>query len=503
MVLWRNLSMTMDFAGAGTLILFFCITCLILIMWAENGKRKKMPPGPTPLPLLGNILQLNMKELHMSLKKLGKVYGDIFTVHLGPKPVVVLHGYDVMKEALVDRADVFTNRAKIPSANFLFKGYGVMLSNGERWKQLRRFSLTTMRNFGMGKRSVEERIQEESRCLSDEFKKLKGSSFDPTYLLTLAVANVICSIVFGERFEYEDEKFLSLLAMLKESFKILNSSTGQLLNSFSQILLHVPGPHQKAFNNIFTIKKFVMDKVKEHQETLDLNCPRDFIDCFLIKMEEDKKIPNTEFHFENLFATVMNLFFAGTETTSITLRIGLRILLKHPDVLAKLQKEIDLVVGQNRCPSVEDRSEMPYTDAVIYEIQRCGDIAPLGAPHATAETTIFRGYTIPKDTTVFPLLTSVLMDPKYFKNPEKFDPDRFLNKTGGLQKIDAFIPFSTGKRICLGEGMAKMEIFLFLTFILQNFNLKSDEDPSSIDLSPLPNSNGIIPRPYNIQLVPR
>ncbi|XP_073497652.1 cytochrome P450 2C8-like isoform X2 [Phyllobates terribilis] len=496
--------MTMDFAGAGTLILVFCVTCFILvIMWAENGKRKKMPPGPTPLPLLGNILQLNMKELPKSFKKLGKVYGDIFTVHLGPKTVVVLHGYDAVKEALVDRADVFSNRAKIPAAEFLFKGYGVILSNGERWKQLRRFSLTTMRNFGMGKRSVEERIQEESRCLRDELKKLKGSSFDPTYLLTLAVSNVICSIVFGERFEYEDEKFLSLLTMLKESFKIINSSIGQLLNSFPQIFLRVPGPHQKAFNNIFTIKKFVMAKVKEHQETLDLNCPRDFIDCFLIKMEEEKEIPNTQFHLENLFATVMNIFFAGTETTSMTLRIGLRILLKHPEVLAKLQKEIDLVVGQNRCPSVEDRSKMPYTDAVIYEIQRFGDILPLGAPHATAQTTIFRGYTIPKDTTVFPLLTSVLKDPKYFKTPEKFDPDRFLDKTGGLQKIDAFIPFSTGRRICLGEGMAKMEIFIFLTFILQNFNLKSDEDPSSIDLSPLPNTNGIIHRPYNIMLVPR
>ncbi|XP_073405310.1 cytochrome P450 2C18-like isoform X1 [Dendrobates tinctorius] len=495
--------MTMDFAGAGTLILVFCVTCLIFLMWAENGKRKKMPPGPTPLPLLGNILQLNMKELHMSFKKLGKVYGDIFTVHLGSKTVVVLHGYDAVKEALVDRADVFSNRAKTPSADFLFKGYGVILSNGERWKQLRRFSLTTMRNFGMGKRSVEERIQEESRCFGDELKKLKGSSFDPTYLLTLAVSNVICSIVFGERFEYKDEKFLSLLAMLKESFKIINSSTGQLLNSFPQIFLRVPGPHQKAFNNIFTIKMFVMDKVKEHKETLDLNCPRDFIDCFLIKMEEDKESPNTEFNLENLFATVMNLFFAGTETTSTTLRIGLRIILKYPEVLAKLQKEIDLVVGQNRCPSVEDRSKMPYTDAVIYEIQRCGDILPLGAPHATAETIIFRGYTIPKNTTVFPLLTSVLTDPKYFKNPEKFDPNRFLDETGGLKKIDAFIPFSTGKRICLGEGMAKMEIFIFLTFILQNFNLKSDEDPSFIDLSPLPNTNGMIHRPYNMQLVPR
>ncbi|XP_040298476.1 cytochrome P450 2G1-like [Bufo bufo] len=485
----------MDFGGPGSLILLLVVICLILLaLWSENSKRKAMPPGPTPLPLLGNILQLNMNKLPQSLLKLAKRYGDVFTVYLGPRRVVILHGCDAVKEALIDNAHVFSKRGKVPAASLIFKDFGVILSNGERWRQLRRFSLTTLRNFGMGKKSLEERIQEEARYMREEFSKKKGFPCDPTYFLSLAVSNMICSIVFGERFDYEDKKFLGLLALLKETFGILSSGAGQLLNAFPNLLTKIPGQHQRIFQNISTLKSFVLDKVKAHQRTFDQNCPRDFIDCFLIKMEEEKGNPNTEYHFDNMFVTVMNLFFAGTETTSTTLRHSFRILTKHRDIQAKVQKEIDAVVGQDRCPSLEDRSKMPYTEAVIHEIQRHSDIVPLGLPHAAAETTTFRGYTIPKDTTVFVFLSSVLKDPKYFRNPTKFDPGHFLNEKGEFQKNEAFMPFSAGRRICLGEGMARMEIFLFLISILQTFNLESDEDPSDIEITP---------HPYEMRFVPR
>ncbi|XP_040179145.1 cytochrome P450 2C8-like [Rana temporaria] len=489
---------------SSTLILALCFACLIFFLLRNRNKKyENLPPGPSPLPLLGNVLQLNMKDLPKSFIKLAKIHGDVFTVHLGRNAVVVLHGYDAVKEALVDNSDIFGDRAKLPAGQLVFKDYGVMLSNGERWRQLRRFSLTTLRNFGMGKRSVEERIQEESRCLVEELRKKAGSPFDPTYLVTLAVSNVICSIIFGQRFDYEDKNFLGLFAMLKKAFRIRNSFVGQLLNSFPKIMHQLPGPHHQVIQNFFTLNEFVMDKVKEHQKTLDQNCPRDYIDCFLIKMEQEKDNPTTEFVFQNLSVTVINIFLAGTETTSTTIRLGLRILLKYPDVLAKVQEEIDYVIGQNRCPSVEDRSKMPYTDAVIHEIQRITDVLPMSVPHATAQTIVFRGYTIPKGTTIFPLLTSVLKDPKYFQNPHKFNPNNFLDEKGGFRKKEAFIPFSTGKRMCLGEGMARMELFLFITTILQNFHLQSDEDPSDIDISPLPDSNSTVHRPYDICLVPR
>ncbi|MEE6491131.1 hypothetical protein FKM82_016106 [Ascaphus truei] len=368
---------------------------------------------------------------------------------------------------------------------------------------MRRFSLMTLRNFGMGKRSIEERIQEEARFLTEEFRKTNSQTLNPTFYIGKAVANVVCSVVFGDRFEYEDKDFLKLLYLFNETFRGFSSIWGQMYNTFPKVMALLPGPHNKIFNAVDGIQAFVAEKIKMHKETLDLSSPRDFIDCFLIKMEQEKDMPQSEFHMEGAINTTFDLFGAGTETVSTTLRYGLMILLKHPDVEEHVQKEIDQAIGRNRAPCVEDRSRMPYTDAVIHEIQRFIDILPMGLPHAAMRDVHLRDFVIPKGTTVYPMLSSVLRDTMHFKHPNQFNPGHFLDENGKFYKNEGFMPFSSGKRICIGEGLARMELFLFMTTILQNFTLRSPVDVAELDLTPEMSGFGNIPRPYQLSFIPR
>ncbi|CAO2585379.1 Cytochrome P450 2C25 [Lemmus lemmus] len=383
--------------------LVLSLSCLLLLsLWRQSSERAKLPPGPTPLPVIGNFLQIDVKNMSQCLTNFSKVYGPVFTLYLGKNPTVVLHGFEAVKEALIDHGEEFSGRGSFPVAERLSKGLGIVFSNGNRWKETKRFTLTTLRNLGMGKRTIEDRVQEEAQCLVEELRKTNGSPCDPTFILSCAPCNVICSTVFKNRFDYKDQDFLNLMEKLNENVRILSSPWMQVFNNFPSLIDYCPGNHHTVFKNAEYIKCYILEKIKEHQESLNVANPQDFIDYYLIKLKQASHNQQSEFTLENLARTVFDLFGAGTETISTTLRYALLLLLKHPDVTAKAQEEIHRVVGRNRSPCMQDRSHLPYTDAMIHEVQRYISFIPTNVPHAVTCDTKFRNYIIPKVSCLFP-----------------------------------------------------------------------------------------------------
>ncbi|NXD32521.1 CP2B9 protein, partial [Spelaeornis formosus] len=155
--------------------------------------------------------------------------------------------------------------------------------------------------------------------------------------------NIICSIVFGERFDYTDEQFLRLLNLMYQIYSLLRSFSCQMFELFSGLLKYFPGVHRQIAKNQQEILNFITHRVEKHRATLDPSEPRDFIDTYLLRMEKEKSNHNTEFHHQNLMMSVLSLFFAGTETTSTTLCCGFLLMLMYPHVAEKVQKEIDQV----------------------------------------------------------------------------------------------------------------------------------------------------------------
>uniref|UniRef100_A0A673AJ53 Uncharacterized protein n=1 Tax=Sphaeramia orbicularis TaxID=375764 RepID=A0A673AJ53_9TELE len=452
-----------------TALLLFIVVFILTADYIKNRRLTGFPPGPPALPIVGNIFTLDHKRTHETGR-----YGDVYSMRMGQRWVVVLNGFEAVTQALVTQGDSFSDRPSIPLYDDIFHGLGVILSNGHMWKQQRRFALSTLKYFGFGKKSLEPMILEEFTYVAKEISK----PFNPHLIVNNTVANIICLLVFGHRFEYGDEQFKKMMKLFEQSIQIQVSVLAELYNAFPQLMRCLPGPHQKFKRINEELKDFVRTEVKDHKQKWDPSDLRDFIDYYLneIQMVTEKSllflriyIICTTFDEECLIMSVLDLFGAGSETTSTTLRWAFLFMVKYPEIQERVQAEIDSVIGQSRPPSVDDRADLPYTDAVIHEIQRMGNIVPLNLPHVTNRDVHLRGYTIPKGVTIIPNLTSVLFDKREWKTPFTFNPGHFLNEEGKFVKPAAFIPFSAGKRLCLGENLARMELFLFFTSFMQHF----------------------------------
>ncbi|KAJ8280301.1 hypothetical protein GJAV_G00052950 [Gymnothorax javanicus] len=486
-----------------TLVLFGLILVLLAFLSWRARKGIRLPPGPVPLPILGNLLIVDKKAPFETFMKLSETYGPVLTVYLGSQRVVVLVGFDTVKEALVDQAEDFIGRAPMPVLNRVLRGSGLAISNGERWRQLRRFTLSTLRDFGMGRKRMEEWIGEESKHLVDSMNSNNSKPFDCAFFFSRAVSNVICALVFGHRFDYQDENFLSLLKTISATLQFGSSPQGQLYNVFPWLMDRMPGKQHSIFAGIDTLRDFVKEQIQNHKETLNPDCPRDYIDCYLIKQNQEKDNATNEFTYKNMEGTVLSLFLAGTETTSSAMRYAILMLTKYPKIQERVQQEIDTVIGRERLPLMEDRKSLPFTDAVIHEVLRFLDIAPFGVPRYATRDILFKDYIIPKNTVILPMLHSVLRDEVQWDTPWSFNPAHFLDQSDNFKKSPAYMPFSAGKRNCVGESLARMELFLFLVALFQRFTFTCPGGPDSLDPSPEFSSFARLPRNYELIATPR
>ncbi|CAG0882024.1 unnamed protein product, partial [Darwinula stevensoni] len=395
-----------------------------------------------------------------ALDALRKKYGDIFTLGVLSKDLVILSNWELIRDVF-GRAE-FSGRTEIAlTQQVSFGKFGLASSSGSLWQENRRFTMRVLKDFGFGKKAALDcMIQDAAVDLCQFLIENRQEPQDLGPRLNLAILNIIWKMTADKQFSHDDAKMQDFMNRIMGVFR--DSDVLSHLQ-WTPLLAYLWPPaflaSRRIARNMAAISQIFADEVEEHKRKLPLSGgSNDYIDAYLTEMAQQKARGevNPNFSEFQLRVNISDLFIGGSETTSNTIRWCVLFLLCHPEIQEKLQVEVDSIVGCDRLPSLDDRDRMPYTEAFIMKTHRLASLVPYALPHEAVEEAEVAG------------------DPKFWPDPEKFDPGRFLNPDGSVKtKVPSFLPFSLGKRQCLGESLAQMELFLFMTIFMQKLSFRT------------------------------
>ncbi|XP_055887425.1 cytochrome P450 2J4-like [Biomphalaria glabrata] len=479
------------------------IASLVFVLLRKYLQTKKSPPGPWSLPWIGHLFLLNKGDTRNTFRELRAQYGDLVSLSLGSLSILVVSGLDMLHEVFVKHGKYFDKRPQMFTTVKVGQGKAVVNASGHVWREHRTFLVSNMKEIGISHINFEANVLEELQPFLQLLASTEGKDFDPRLCLQTATSNIICSISFGKRFDYEDPDFKDILEIVESNMKLVGATA--IVNYFP-FLEFLPGDMFKCkqcLNNVDKVQRILQTWIDRHKLTLEPSKPRDIIDLYMLDMQQKVQANlNTSMSEDQLLKLIGDLFVGGTETTATTLRWTLVFLVHHPEVQERIYSEIMTTLNGRTQLSVLDQRQMPFTSAVTMESQRLGDIAPFSLPHSNTEPVRIGSYVIPAGTLVIPNVNSVHLDPELWANPSEFRPDRFLSDDGSLVKNSALMPFFIGQRVCPGQSLAKLELFHFITSIVQHFHIL----PSLME--GLPQLHGhlgltYIPLPHTLRFVAR
>ncbi|CAH1800951.1 unnamed protein product [Owenia fusiformis] len=449
------------------------VLCLTYNIYKYMVKKTIKLPGPRGLPIIGNIHSFILGGGPVwQVQKWAKEYGDAFKISILGAEIVILSDYDSIYDALVVRSNDFAGRP-------FDKSYGVkewfnsnIATNDftPTFRTYKKLGLRGLKQHGDGISRIVNISNENISQTVKEFKEENGEPFQPHMKLQNLLCRIIVCMLLGENTPYEENDGEFARRWLDDLEVATNGPFFYLLEMFPVTRFFGNPVYPKMTELMecrdkhFTewIERFKLHKQESGERTL--------IDELLIAKDEGTITD------DGIFGIMTDTFSAGVFTTFTTTSGFLLAMTNYPDIQNNLHKEIDCVIGKEQLPELSDREKMPYMEATILETLRYMSIVATNVPHKTTCDTHIAGCDIPKGTQVWMNLYGMHHDKRYFKhNPDSFDPTRFLESDGNLvphEERKALLAFGAGRRVCMGEVLAKTRMFLLFTQLLQNFHFE-------------------------------